>query len=566
MSDPERTQLETDPERSHDPGTVDPGDGATLMPPSEHSPAADSPTVPLFTPTEDPSQTLAVPCEPKTTPEPTHAVMPDVPPALAPPTVAPPRFDFPLTAETLAPPESAPPASQATEHVEGASSPPLPSAVSTDSSGTLLDHELISAQSQGATDPASPVLPRATSPVPLPAQPPSAPSTIARPAAMKTGRMAALSLPKVEGYVILRELGRGGMGVVYEARQEGLNRIVALKMVLAAGRASADELARFRAEAEAVAHLQHPNIVQVYDVGTHDGLPFFSLEYCSGGTLADHTGGRPQPPRRAARIIHDLARAIHHAHQRLILHRDLKPANVLLAARDGTVTEPGERASDRKTHKLESHALSEANPDKTTVPASPAARRSGSVRRHSRDAVDVDLEHCVPKITDFGLAKRLEGDAGKTRDGSVMGTPSYMAPEQAQGKVRELGPPADVYALGAILYDMLTGNPPFRGDTVMDTLHQVINKEPVAPQRLHAKIPVDLDTICLKCLEKDPSKRYASADALAEDLRRFLEGEPILARPTPWWEKTLKWARRRPAAAMLAQVSTLANEPHFTGG
>jgi tetratricopeptide (TPR) repeat protein len=293
------------------------------------------------------------------------------------------------------------------------------------------------------------------------------------------------------GYEILGELGRGGMGVVYKARQPGLNRLVALKMVLAAGRASADEVARFRSEAEAAARLDHPNIVRVYQVGDHNG---------------------------SARILLDLARAVACAHRGGILHRDLKPANVLIAAPEGV------------------------------------------------DPTAPSLDRCIPKITDFGLAKRLEGDAGQTRDGSIMGTPSYMSPEQAQGKVRELGPPADVYSLGAILYDLLTGSPPFRGETVMDTLQQVIARDPMPPSRLQTKVPPDLSTICLKCLEKDPRRRYPTADALAEDLRRFLDGEPIQARPTPALERGLKWARRRPTAAALAVVSVLALLAVIAGG
>jgi tetratricopeptide (TPR) repeat protein len=321
-------------------------------------------------------------------------------------------------------------------------------------------------------------------------------------------------VPAPPGYQILGELGRGGMGVVYKARQVGLNRVVALKMILAGGHAGAHDLARFRAEAEAVARLQHPNIVQIYEVGEHEGRPYFSLEYVDGGNLAHHIDGQPQPPRRAAEVLKALAEAMDCAHRAGILHRDLKPANVLMApGRDAPVVGAG--------------------------------------------AERPPLAGWVPKVTDFGLAKRLEEEAGQTREGAILGTPSYMAPEQAAGKVRELGPAVDIYALGAVLYDLLTGGPPFRGSTVMDTLQQVLHQEPVPPARVTAKVPRDLETICLKCLEKEPKKRYASAAALADDLGRFLSDRPILARPTPAWERAYKWARRRPAQAALALVISL---------
>ena len=321
-------------------------------------------------------------------------------------------------------------------------------------------------------------------------------------------------LPAVAGYELLSELGRGGMGVVYKARQLGLNRLVALKMILAANRASARDLARFHIEAEAVAQLVHPNIVQIFEVGEREGCPFFSLEFVAGGTLADYTEAQAQPPRRAARIVRALAAAMDFAHRRGIIHRDLKPANVLIALPE-TALKPEQGA--------------------------PAP-----------------LDICIPKITDFGLAKRLEGDSGQTRDGAIMGTPNYMAPEQARGKTREIGPAADIYALGSILYDLLTGTPPFKGSTIMETLQLVMNREPVPPRQVNVLVPSDLSTICLKCLEKDPAKRYATAGELAEDLRRYLEGEPILARSTTWLERGVKWSRRRPATAALVGVCVLA--------
>jgi WD40 repeat protein/tRNA A-37 threonylcarbamoyl transferase component Bud32 len=303
--------------------------------------------------------------------------------------------------------------------------------------------------------------------------------------------------PAVPGYEILGELGRGGMGVVYKARQAKLNRLVALKMILAGAHAGSQELTRFKLEAQAIARLRHPNIVQVFEVGEHEGQPYFSLEFVEGGSLAGKLGGSPLPPREAAPLLRALAAALHDAHQKGVVHRDLKPHNVLLT------------------------------------------------------------EDRTPKVTDFGLAKRLDEDSGQTRDGAVMGTPSYMAPEQARGRTREIGPAADVYALGAILYELLTGRPPFRGATVIDTLDQVCSQEPVAPSRLVPRCPRDLETICLKCLEKEPARRYASARELADDLDRFLKGEPITARPVTAWERARKWARRRPAVAALAATTVL---------
>jgi WD40 repeat protein/tRNA A-37 threonylcarbamoyl transferase component Bud32 len=289
------------------------------------------------------------------------------------------------------------------------------------------------------------------------------------------------------------------MGVVYKARQVKLKRLVALKMILAGDHAGEHALARFRTEAEAVARLQHPNIVQIHEVGEHNGLPYFALEFCDGGNLHRNLGGTPLPPRQAAELVAVLSRAMHAAHQKGIVHRDLKPANVLLT-REGT-----------------------------------------------------------PKITDFGLAKQLDEESGQTRSGAILGTPSYMAPEQAASRVKEVGPLADVYALGAVLYDLFTGRPPFRGVTVVDTLEQVRSQEPVPPSRLQAKVPHDLETVCLKCLEKDPARRYPGAAELADDLGRFLAGEPIRARPAGAWERTAKWARRRPAVAALVGVIALAS-------
>jgi tetratricopeptide (TPR) repeat protein/predicted Ser/Thr protein kinase len=312
---------------------------------------------------------------------------------------------------------------------------------------------------------------------PLPAQPPR--------------------VPVFPGYEVRGELGCGGMGMVYLGRHLALNRLVALK-VLHADRTTDRHLARFRTEAEAIARVQHPNIVAIYEVGEYQGEPFFAMEYVEGGTLRQRRADRPLSAIEAARMTATLARAIHHAHQRGILHRDLKPANILLAA-DGT-----------------------------------------------------------PRITDFGLAKQLDAPDGPTRAGDIMGTPSYMAPEQAEGRPGDIATATDVYALGAILYELLTGRPPFRADSTAATLRQVIHDPPVRPSTLHRKLPHDLETICLKCLEKSPKDRYGSAEGLAEDLERFLDDRPIRARRSAPWERAVKWVRRRPMAASLLFVSLLA--------
>src|SRR5262245_29443003 len=311
----------------------------------------------------------------------------------------------------------------------------------------------------------------------------------------------ATGLPQVPGYEVEAVLGRGGMGVVYKARHLALKRTVALKM-LAAGHPHPAERARFRAEAEAVARLQHPNIAQIHEVGEADGRPFFALEYVAGGSLAERLAGQLLPPRDAARLVAALAEAMHLAHSRNLVHRDLKPANVLLA---GEITAP--------------------------------------------------VGQCQPKVTDFGLARQLDADSGQTFDGTVMGTPSYMAPEQAEGRARSAGPAADVYALGAIIYECLAGRPPFAGATPLETLEQVRTREPVAPSMLNRQAPRDLETICLKCLRKEPERRYSSARELADDLGRLLRGEPVAARPVGAAERMRKWMWRRPAAAgLLAAV------------
>jgi serine/threonine protein kinase len=331
--------------------------------------------------------------------------------------------------------------------------------------------------------------------------------------------------PTVSGYEILGELGRGGMGVVYKARQVKLKRLVALKTILAGGHAGTDELERFRLEAEAVARLQHPNIVQIFEVDEHDGVPFFSLEFVDGGSLASRLDGTPWPARQAAQLVETLARAMHAAHQAGILHRDLKPGNILL------------QIADSRMQGADSRGLGEKLPG--TDAQSPFSA----------------LESAIPKITDFGLAKMLRREPGAssagdlTRSGAIMGTPSYMAPEQAGGKGQPIGPPADVYALGAILYELLTGRAPFRGPTPLDTVLQVVSEEPVAPGRLQPRLPRDLETICLKCLAKQPVNRYVSAEELANDLRRFLDNQPILARRTLEHDRWVMWSYRSPQLA-----------------
>jgi serine/threonine-protein kinase len=271
------------------------------------------------------------------------------------------------------------------------------------------------------------------------------------------------------GYELLEELGRGGMGVVFKARQKSLDRVVALKMVLA-GRGGPEAIERFRAEAAAVGRLQHANIVQVYEIDEHEGRPFYTLEFCPNGNLTKKLDGKPLPIQDAAELVRDLARAMTAVHNAGIVHRDLKPQNVLMAA-DGTA-----------------------------------------------------------KVTDFGIAKTTHEDVVQTQTGIILGTPGYMAPEQAEGRAKEVGPTADVWALGAILYECLTGRPPFLAATPVETFRQVVDQEPTPPRMLNRGIPADLEKIVLKCLEKDPDLRYRSAAELGEDLRRFLDGEPITAR------------------------------------
>jgi tetratricopeptide (TPR) repeat protein len=300
-----------------------------------------------------------------------------------------------------------------------------------------------------------------------------------------------VDFPRIPGYEILEVLGHGGMGVVYKALHQKLNRVVALKMLLAGVYSSNHQRKRFIREAEAIAQLKHSNLVQVYDIGDVGHCPYFTMEFIPAGSLAKKLAGAPQPPRFASQIVATLASAIHAVHEGGVIHRDLKPSNVLLCA-DGS-----------------------------------------------------------PKIADFGLARYVESGPDMTRSDARVGTPCYMSPEQVTHRPGAVGPLADLYALGAILYEMLTGRPPFRGETAADTERQILTDEPIPPSRLNSKVPRDLETICLKCLQKDPKRRYATCAALAEDLRRYERGEAVLARPMGRIAKTAKWIRRRPAHTIL---------------
>jgi len=349
-----------------------------------------------------------------------------------------------------------------------------------------------------------------TTPLPGGDELPPLPSPLAAPNPAVARRGPAempMPMPKIEGHEILGVIGRGGMGVVYRARQLRLNRLVALKLLRAGHVARQDEIDRFRLEAEAAARFQHPNIVQIFDVGEHEGNLFCILEFVEGGTLAEKIGGKPLPPREAAEIAAILARAIDAAHKRGILHRDLKPANVLL-------TEDGR-----------------------------------------------------PKIADFGLAKRLDDDTGPTMSGVILGTPAYMAPEQAQGRTKEIGRASDLYSLGAILYEMLTGRPPFRAATALEMLRLVVSEPPIAPDAVRPEVPPELSRICLKCLSKSPADRYADGGQLAQALQAFLAGpEPLrsAAEPEP---RSNRWGWRELGILLLVVVILIgiANAPYWLG-
>jgi len=339
----------------------------------------------------------------------------------------------------------------------------------------------------------------------------------------ETARSAVQDRPAVPGYEVLQELGRGGMGVVYQARQSSLNRLVALKMLLPGGAAVPELLARFRAEAGVLARLQHPNIITIFDIGEHQGRPYFTMEYVAGPSLARLVGGRPQEPGASAQLLETLARTMAAVHGQGIVHRDLKPANILLQ-----------------------------NKSEIRNPKSEIAPSDFGFRTSDFESRIADFE---PKVTDFGLARDQTTGGRLTQTNLTMGTPAYMAPEQAgRGPV---GPAADVYALGSILYEMLTGRPPFQGGTAAETLDELRNAEPVSPAQLRPRLPRDLETICLKCLEKAPAGRYGSALDLADDLRRFQSGEPIRARPLGPLGRAMRWGRRRPLVAGLLMLSAL---------
>lgn len=335
----------------------------------------------------------------------------------------------------------------------------------------------------------------------------------------------------IGGYAILETIGRGGMGVVYRARDLELQRDVALKMIISGEHVSDRHVQRFLAEAATVAQLQHPHIVQVYSMGSDGETPYFAMELVEGGTLADAIGDEPCDPKYAARIVIQLAEAVEYAHQHGVVHRDLKPSNVLLS-------------SSRNVLAAESVA-----PDSSWSRISGLISKQGSRPEGEKTpALDSDWD-VVPKITDFGLARMIGTDSQLTGTGEVLGTPQYMSPEQARGDA-DVGPPSDLYALGAILYRLLTGITPFRGETAIETLHAVLDVEPISPKVIRPGLPIDLATITLKCLEKDPQRRYASAADLAADLKAWLNHEPIRARPATTGEKLRKWVQRRPVHAL----------------
>jgi WD40 repeat protein len=335
---------------------------------------------------------------------------------------------------------------------------------------------------------------------------------------------------QVGDYDILAEVGRGGMGVVYKARHRALHRLAALKMVLAGEFASPTQELRFRLEAELAARVQHANIVQVYEIGSYEGRPFLALEWVEGGSLANRLDGQPWPPSEAARLIEMLARAIHVAHGEGVVHRDLKPANILLQE---LATDEHRSTQMKKEEKAESYSANCVHPCSSVA-------------------------NCIPKITDFGLAQPAEGGQTLTQSGFLVGTPGYMAPEQASGKRALVGPATDIYALGVVLYQLLTGHLPFQGDSALEVLRAVMFDEPARPRRLRPRLPRDLEAITLHCLEKEPGRRYPSALALAEDLQRFQEGKQVAARPVGAAGRLARWARRYPGlAAALAAVALL---------
>jgi serine/threonine protein kinase/WD40 repeat protein/tetratricopeptide (TPR) repeat protein len=381
----------------------------------------------------------------------------------------------------------------------GATSPSAVAEAPTIAPATPLESPILGGEATSVHEEAT-VPPRADATIDLTPLPHDMVTAEALGGANRAGRdtAEAVHVRSFGDYEIIREIARGGMGVVFQARQMSLNRPVALKMILAGQLAGDTEVRRFHTEAEAAANLDHPGIVPIYEVGQHEGQHFFSMAFVQGHSLSQRLTEGPLPSRQAAALMIKVTEAIEYAHLRGVIHRDLKPANILL----------------------------DQNGD--------------------------------PRVTDFGLAKKVHGDSGLTGSGQIMGTPSYMPPEQAGGKRGEVGPTADVYALGATLYALVSGRPPFQAATAMDTVIQVISDEPVPPRRLNASIPRDLETICLKCLQKESGKRYPTAAALARDLRRFLNGEPIEARPVGPSERFWRWCKRNPGlAALYALAATL---------
>ncbi len=342
---------------------------------------------------------------------------------------------------------------------------------------------------------------------------------------------------QVGRFVIQKKLGQGGVGVAYRAWDPSLKRVVALKLLRSGQHATAQELARFRIEAEAIARVSHENIVRVYDVGEVDGEPYIAMEYCSGGNLADRLRQSPLSVREAAEVIYRVASGVAAAHRMQIIHRDLKPGNVFLQPAESSLSD------QNANHLQDTDVGTPVRPHPPTVMISNIDLRGGT--------------QIIPKVSDFGLAKLLDMDSGQTRTGTILGTPAYMAPEQTYGSEQLIGPAVDVYAVGAMLYECLANRPPFGGSTIVETLEQVRSREPVPIRKLQPKVPADLETIAHKCLQKEPAKRYATIQMVVDEVGRFLADEPILARPVTRWERGVRWCRRNPGLAALSSLAAV---------